>query len=1005
VLDGSIGTACNPALPASCIIPDLGGSTFAVLETAGHGERAGENVFFSFERLDVPTGGAAFFLYGLDALGYVATAPSATERLIARITGGPSLIEGTVDTTFYTDFRGRSPDLFLLNPDGLFIGPGGSFNVAGSLFLSTADTLFFDDPLAGEVAFGTRRTLDPELSVGAPSEFGFLADVPAPVAFYSPSATGGLAVPLDLTIVAGDVEMLGVTLTSGGGSIRVAAVSGDPAQVRVPLDPSEPISGRVPDAQRGVLLGTSALDGSGRVPAAVQAILDGYARNPDGSLAPAPATLVAEASGSGTHGIVIRGGRFVAAGDPDGPAPGQEPGGLQVLAIANLPPEEALAIDVGVSDEIRVESGAAVVANAANGPSGAIALAAARVIVEGGSVISRQSGASPAAAIGVEASDSVEVSAFGQILSRAEAGASAAGGDVTVTVSDPQGTILVEGNSQIAALTESGNASANGGSLLLDAARVEARDGGQLRTTSSGAADAGALDVAAETVSLAGVSALGTQSGIFALAEGAGDGGAVDVAAQSVSVENGARIATSTSGAGNAGSIHIDAQESILVRGGEQGESRIASESSATAAVGIGDGGDIRLETASLQLLAGGEVSATTVTEGDAGSVAIAASEVTIDGANAPPGDASTGIFARSADAGRSGAVDLEVSGRLALREGGAISVASDDNGVPGDIEITGGGVVTLSRGTITAAVLNASSDPSARADVRIGRSLDAGGASVSAPMRRVDLADGSVISAETRGTADGGEIAIEAAEGVTLASGSRISALSAGDPGDAGDGGNILVDAGRRFEARGGSEVTTEVRNEVGNEAGGGSIDLLASEWIVLEDSVIRTQVNAGAGNAGSITAPAAIPGSVTPEQPAGEPAGPPPRFIVLNRSLISANAEEGDGGNVRLAAGDFLSSAESAITASSTRGLAGTIVVQGADSQLAARVVPLRTDFFDAAESMLPPCSARSAQSGSFVIQSRRVEPPPDAPLGAELAFAAAPPLDPTANPQCTL
>ncbi|MFM5891373.1 MAG: filamentous hemagglutinin, partial [Dolichospermum sp.] len=101
---------------------------------------------------------------------------------------------------------------------------------------------------------------------------------------------------------------------------------------------------------------------------------------------------------------------------------------------------------------------------------------------------------------------------------------------------------------------------------------------------------------------------------------GEGNSGGITIDTSTLTLENGGLISASTFGKGNAGKIEIQATEGVTV-----GEN--AALSSGVFDTGEGNSGGITIDTSTLTLEKGGFINASTFGKGNAGNIAIKASQ------------------------------------------------------------------------------------------------------------------------------------------------------------------------------------------------------------------------------------------------------------------------------------------------------------------------------------------------------------------------------------------
>lgn len=135
------------------------------------------------------------------------------------------------------------------------------------------------------------------------------------------------------------------------------------------------------------------------------------------------------------------------------------------------------------------------------------------------------------------------------------------------------------------------------------------------------------------------------------------------------------------------------------------------------------------------------------------------------------------------------------------------------------------------------------------------------------------------------------------------------------------------------------GSESTSSVQGNTG----GGTITLEIPHLLYLNHGKISTSVLNGEGNGGNI--------EVLSSQ-----------FSVLNQSVIKAQAERGNGGNIRLAAANFIQSSDSLISASSRLGIDGNVLIKSPTETVSSSILLLNNNFLDISNLFPQSCRAKT-------------------------------------------
>ena len=187
-----------------------------------NGDRAGGNLFHSFDEFSVPNGGEAFFNNTTDI-----------SNIFSRVTGGNiSNIDGLIRAN-------GSASLFLINPAGIIFGQGARLDIGGSFYGSSADSILFPD----DVSFSASDLNPPLLTINAPIGLSF-RDNPGDIINRSDlKATEtlnegtesefteinpiGLEVDKgrNIALIGGDIGIIDSAITAPGGRVTLGGLS------------------------------------------------------------------------------------------------------------------------------------------------------------------------------------------------------------------------------------------------------------------------------------------------------------------------------------------------------------------------------------------------------------------------------------------------------------------------------------------------------------------------------------------------------------------------------------------------------------------------------------------------------------------------------------------------------------------------------------------------------------------------------------------------------------
>ena len=933
-----------------------------------YGKRHGGNLFHAFSEFNIGDG---------DTTTFTQTQSGTISSVFARVTGNTrSEIKGTLRSTI------PGANFYLMNPNGITFGPKATVNIDGSFAVTTADHFTFAD---GTTLHATAPITSDSVTSAALSSFGFLTNAPRSIEISSTNlaikpchaftAIGGdihikkgskddnggstpdraaIKAPGGQTILTsvaakGDVALNGKLTATGPRRRGASGISMDDASIDTSDEQGGGITIRAPKLTLSQSTISSTTKGEGTGVALTLAV--------PGRIDLRLSSIGTQTSGRGTAGTVkansgaihIGSEGFLGSVATNTTEPTAAAGRVSIRAgrltltetgriTANTEGAgRAGAVDVAVSRELRMGGNTTIAANTIlphasgrGGRGGNVRVRAGELALLHGASIASSTASDGHGGNVTVAAKTLRIESGARI--EANTTGSGSGGNIAgvATHAALNGKSASRGTG-IFANNDSPDRQTLGGSIAVRADTLTIRDGSLITSRITGPGRAGDVTIAARDLTIArdGAESFTGIAADSALGK-SGIGGNVRVLSERITVAAGGQITSNTAGLGAGGDVSVHARELTLAGG--RLPSVIGTESQS---FGLGgDGGDVFVGAEELTIRTGGRISASTFGSGAAGDVRVRAGQVFISNGASRQG---TGILSESVSPtqpGAGGTVSLDAD-TLTLADGGRISAATFGPGDGGDVNVTARSAF-FSPGTtdLFTGLLAASNSTTAGGK----------GGTIRAHFGTLSLAGGS-ISATTAGPGAGGSVFVEAGN-ITLSDTSTIEAAAA----RTGAAGSVELTSATAIALSGGSSIT--VRSALSDA---GSIRLIAPQRITLQDSTILAEAGLNGGDVFI-----------------------DPQFVILDHSLISANAILGAGGNIVLISDTFLAS-ESVITASSEASVQGTIDIQSPDAQLANALTALPSGFLDINIRLSERCPMRlSSELSSFLVIGRGGLPP---------------------------
>ncbi len=763
VPDTSLGTVVNSA----------NGLDFTITQ----GTQSGSNLFHSFRSFSILNQGSATF----DLTGKVGVS-----SIFSRVTGTDlSNINGVIQST-----GGNSPNLFLMNPNGIVFGPGARLNEIGSFIGTTATGIQFKDTT---FAADLNQPL-PLLSVNVPiglqlgASSGILAvngtgnDAIFPTNNLGLMATPGRSIALVgstvnlnrgvVTAPAGRLDVgavrhgvvgiqstpIGFALTYGTGlafgDVNLAARSSlwNPDPFGNPFSGIQVVGNNITIDQSQIAVGNLSRQQSGDIRVQATGTLTLKGIDP-AHVTPTWITNQVLPGGTGTGGDIS-----VSAGNInifDGAA----------IEAYNFGPKSGGTVEVRASDSIVIRDFIQTESPYRDELSR--------------STIGSTTNSSGTGATVTVAARSIDMQQGGAIVTVVGTTAKGRGGDIQVQADriNSQDVLPIEvgaPSSGIQALTVGDGRS---GDVTVQVRDLRIFEGGIVTTfayripglPNSGIGDAGMVNIQADTIEVLGASVnTGRSAFLGSATTGSGRAGDVTVAARAIVLRDGGNITSGTAAVfgvfgdpsqanrlGNGGDLRVITQ-TLEVDGRNP---YIDSPSSiGTYTFGNGHAGNAWIEADRIVIKNGGAIISSTSAAGNAGALEVRAREILVTG-RGPDGSASS--LESSGDAldmtaqiaygtpavptGNTGVLKI-IADRLTVQDGGNISIKHQGIGNAGDLKIDVN-TLTLSQD----------------AEI-IGSTLTGRGGNAEINVRDVLLLrDRSKISVSSAGTGNGGNIALDA--------------------------------------------------------------------------------------------------------------------------------------------------------------------------------------------------------------------------------------------------
>ena len=420
-------------------------------------------------------------------------------------------------------------------------------------------------------------------------------------------------------------------------------------------------------------------------------------------------------------------------------------------------------------------------------------------------------------------------------------------------------------------------------------------------------------------------------------------------------------INSNSNSSGAAGNIEITTSDSLTIEAG----SDILAETT-----NFGNGGNISLYVPQINLGQDAEVSASTSGQGQGGNLIVRSNTpLTIQG----PGQLS--VETGEQDSGPAGALTLEAPS-ITLDDGIKLSANSDSVQAGGTVTITSPRDIRLNNNSVISSSANNEGDAGniditsertltidTNSEILAGTTSEGEGGNITLNAEQINLGQEAEVSASTSGAGQGGSLLVHSDTPLTIQGPGQLSVSAQGE--NSGAAGILTLDAPFAILDNG---VQLSATSE--SDQGGGNLNFTIDEALILQQgSLINAEsTNPNSGDGGNITIDTDFLIAIPNE----------------NNDII-ANAVGGNGGRIEINANSIFGLTErsgltteelraqptSDLSASSTAGIQGDVVLNTLDVDPSQGLTELPADLTDRSNQITAGCGIDNTNTQStFVI-----------------------------------